>query len=96
MFNILLVALDGACGAAMRYLIGLLPLKEPFEFHIKTFAVNILGCFLIGLIVAFALKPNCQSPSLTLFLKSSPSLHRLRQSIQRNICNGVAFLVWGK
>ncbi len=70
MFNIFLVAIGGAIGAAMRYLIGLLPIKEPFEFPVKTFAVNILGCFFIGLIVALALKPNCQSQSLTLFLKT--------------------------
>ena len=70
MFNRLLVALGGAIGAAMRYMAGLLPLKEPFSFPVKTFAVNILGCFFIGLVVAFALKTDNPNPRLTLFLKA--------------------------
>ena len=70
MFNLFLVALGGAIGAAMRYLVGLLPLKEPFSFPVKTFAVNILGCFFIGLVVSFALKTENPNPRLTLFLKA--------------------------
>ena len=70
MINTLLVALGGAIGAVMRYLIGLIPLKEPFAFPVKTFAVNILGCFLIGLVVAIALKSECPNQRLTLFLKA--------------------------
>ena len=35
----------------------------------KTFAVNVLGCFIIGLITALSLKSSSLNPRLILFLK---------------------------
>lgn len=41
MTNILAVGLGGFAGAALRYLIGLIPLNETVTFPIKTFAINV-------------------------------------------------------
>ena len=69
MLNCLAVALGGALGSVLRYLIGLIPVNERFLFPIKTFAINVLGCFIIGLVTALALKSNSLNPKLVLFLK---------------------------
>lgn len=69
MTDCLIVAAGGAIGAVCRFLIGKLPLGSSDGFPIKTFIVNILGCFLIGLVAALALKQFSDSPKLVLFLK---------------------------
>ena len=69
MVNCLAVALGGALGSVLRYLIGLIPVNERFLFPIKTFAINVIGCFVIGLVTALALKSNNLNPKLVLFLK---------------------------
>ncbi len=69
MLNCLAVALGGALGSVLRYLIGLIPVNERFLFPIKTFAINVIGCFAIGLVTALALKSNNLNPKLVLFLK---------------------------
>lgn len=69
MLNCLAVALGGAVGSVLRYLIGLIPVKEQFLFPIKTFAINVIGCFIIGLVTALTLKSNNLNPKLILFLK---------------------------
>ena len=58
MLDCLAVTLGGAAGSVLRYLIGLIPVKEQFMFPIKTFAINVLGCFVIGLVTALALKSS--------------------------------------
>ena len=70
MLNCLVVALGGGIGACLRYLIGLLPLKEPFTFPVKTLFINLLGCFVIGLIAAIAAKTTSLSPRTVLFIKT--------------------------
>lgn len=70
MLNCLVVALGGGIGACLRYLIGLIPLKEPFIFPIKTLMINLLGCFVIGLIAALAVKNTSLSPKTVLFIKT--------------------------
>ena len=70
MLNCLAVALGGGIGACLRYLIGLIPLKEPFTFPIKTLMINLLGCFVIGLIAALAVKNTSLSPKTVLFIKT--------------------------
>ena len=48
--QILLVSVGGAVGSVMRFLTSVLVTRsEPFPFPVGTFAVNILGCFCIGL-----------------------------------------------
>ena len=69
MLDCLAVALGGAVGSVLRYLIGLIPLNEKYLFPIKTFAINVLGCFIIGLITALSLKSSSMNPRLILFLK---------------------------
>ena len=70
MLNCLVVALGGGIGACLRYLIGLIPLKEPFAFPVKTLMINLLGCFVIGLIAALAVKNSTLSPKTVLFIKT--------------------------
>ncbi len=70
MLNCLVVALGGGIGAGLRYLIGLIPLKEPFAFPVKTLVINLLGCFVIGLIAALAVKNSSLSQKTVLFLKT--------------------------
>ena len=69
MTDCLIVAAGGAIGAVCRFLIGKLPIGSSDGFPIMTFIVNILGCFLIGLVAALALKQFSDSPRLVLFLK---------------------------
>ena len=70
MLNCLVVALGGGIGACLRYLIGLIPLKEPFTFPVKTLVINLLGCFVIGLIAALAVKNSSLSSKTVLFIKT--------------------------
>ena len=70
MLNCLVVALGGGIGACLRYLIGLIPLKEPFVFPVKTLVINLLGCFVIGLVASLALKNSSLSSKLVLFIKT--------------------------
>ena len=70
MLNCLVVALGGGIGACLRYLIGLIPLKEPFTFPVKTLFINLFGCFVIGLITAIAAKTTSLSPRTVLFIKT--------------------------
>lgn len=63
------VGAGGFIGAVCRYLIGLIPVNENLAFPVKTFAINILGSFVIGLIAGLALKNNALNPRVVLFLK---------------------------
>ena len=69
MWNCLAVGLGGFLGSVCSYLVGLIPLKSGTVFPFKTFAINLLGCFLIGVITAAALKRADPDPRLVLFLK---------------------------
>lgn len=69
MLNCLAVGLGGFVGAVLRYLISLIPIKNPESFPINTFIINIVGAFAIGCI-AFAMTKNENIDSrLLLFLK---------------------------
>lgn len=69
MIDCLIVAAGGAIGAVLRYLAGILPLGSEGGFPVKTFLVNITGCFVIGLAAALAAKQLADSPRTVLFLK---------------------------
>lgn len=69
MLNCLAVGLGGFVGSILRYLIGLIELKESLVFPVKTLAINVIGAFAIGIITAFALKQSSLDPRLVLFLK---------------------------
>jgi CrcB protein len=69
MINCLCVGIGGFLGSVCRYLVGLIPLKEQTSFPFKTFAINIAGAFLLGLLSAYAAKNPNTSPRLLLLLK---------------------------
>lgn len=69
LLNCLMVGLGGAIGSILRYLMGLIPVKNPAGFPILTFLINIFGAFLIGTIVAYSSKNLSLSPRMILFLK---------------------------
>lgn len=51
MKNLLIIALGGAVGSVLRYLGQVMVSKmSSFTFPMGTFLVNILGCFIIGLL----------------------------------------------
>lgn len=68
MINCILVGAGGAVGAVLRYLIGLLPLSPKNGFPLKTFLINVIGCFVIEIVAALAQK-NLLNPKFVLFLK---------------------------
>ena len=69
MIQCIFVGIGGFIGAVCRYLMGFLPLGSEMAFPIKTFMVNLLGAFLIGLIAAFAVKYNASNSNWVLMLK---------------------------
>lgn len=54
--SILLVAIGGAIGSVARYTCGALALHYAitWKFPLGTFAVNVLGCMIAGLLIGFA------------------------------------------
>jgi CrcB protein len=52
--NILLVAIGGAGGSVLRYLVGLMIRVN--NFPAATFIINIIGCLLIGIVIGFTSK----------------------------------------
>ena len=58
MINCIIVGLGGFLGAVLRYLIGLLPVTTQNGFPVKTLGINIVGAFVIGLVVALERKKN--------------------------------------
>ena len=67
MKQLLLVFVGGGFGSALRYVIGKY-LNNTGGFPWGTFAVNILGSLLIGIILGFAAKNNTLSQNQTLLL----------------------------
>lgn len=70
MLDCLAVGLGGFLGSVMRYLIGKIPFKNPTVFPIHTFLINVIGAFIIGMIVAFVTKGKSIDPRFILFLKT--------------------------
>lgn len=66
----LMVGIGGFVGSVLRYLISLIPMSEKFSFPIKTFVTNVVGAFIIGLVVAVALKRPDMDPKTTLLIKT--------------------------
>ena len=69
LLNILAVGAGGFIGSSLRYMISLIKVNESFVFPIKTLSINIIGCFVMGLIVAIALNNSNFDERLNLFLK---------------------------
>lgn len=67
---VLLVALGGGLGSALRYQIGLWTLRssELVRFPIGTLLINVVGCFLVGLLWVWVERSNAWSGELRLAL----------------------------
>ncbi|AUC82203.1 fluoride efflux transporter CrcB [Lacinutrix sp. Bg11-31] len=68
MKNILLVFVGGGFGSVLRYLLGNYLNNTQNGIPYGTFAANILGSLLIGIILGLALKNNTLSQNHTLLL----------------------------
>lgn len=70
MFKLMLIAgAGGFIGTSARYLINQAFLRNnPLDWPLATFAINILGCFLFGLITALFQRSGILSPKLNAFL----------------------------
>jgi fluoride exporter len=67
--NILLVGLGGLIGSVARYLVAILFAGQfASSFPLATFAVNIAGCFLIGILFALSDRGNILSPEWRVLL----------------------------
>lgn len=57
--NVLLVLLGGGIGSVLRYLINILIVKfYPNKAYVSTFIVNVIGCFIIGVLIGLISKNN--------------------------------------
>ncbi len=69
MTRTLLVALGGLLGSVARYWLGgVVQRLSGSDFPVGTLAVNVLGSFVIGLVMALSLERNTPGPSVRLFL----------------------------
>lgn len=70
MDTLFLVGLGGGLGAVARYGIGALVSAHyvNLKFPLATFAVNFMGCLLIGLLAGLAAKHQLLGPGVKLFL----------------------------
>lgn len=65
--QLLLVGLGGGIGSMFRFLVSWLTLKSgPPAFPVATFAVNLAGCLLMGLLTGLAMK----QPGMDMHLKA--------------------------
>ena len=65
----LFVGLGGFVGSVLRYLVSLAPIRHESGFPIVTLGINVLGAFLLGLIMAVAGKNPSLDPRAMLFLR---------------------------
>jgi CrcB protein len=67
--NYLIVFIGGGIGAGLRYwLTGIIPRYAGTDFPYGIFAVNIIGCFFIGVIMSSMEERFLISPALRVFL----------------------------
>ena len=67
--NLVLVAIGGASGSVLRYLIHWIVSKKSVSFFpYQTFIVNIIGCLIIGLLVGYFSRFQNENESLKLLL----------------------------
>ena len=68
--QILIVALGGAIGSVARYKLGGFALHhaQAWDFPVSTFSVNLIGCFVIGILAALVEHHDLFSPSARLLL----------------------------
>lgn len=67
--TILYIAIGGAIGSVLRFLTTILVSKFwSNQFPLATFIANVIGCFLIGLIIGFLAKNQLTDSNLKWFL----------------------------
>lgn len=66
--NFFLVFLGGGIGSLLRYSISYVFTQKEIQGHFATFTVNIIGSFLIGLVLGYSLKSNTINQHHTLLL----------------------------
>lgn len=69
MINCIYVGIGGFIGSILRYIIGLIPLRQQNTFPVKTLIINIVGAFLIGIVAALASKSKALNEQTVLLLK---------------------------
>ncbi len=64
MQNVIAVFLGGGIGAVLRYMTGFFAVRfSSVNLPVATFAVNIVGCFILGLLFAFFIdRPEINTP----------------------------------
>jgi len=67
--NCLFVGVGGFVGSVLRYLVSLIPLRHESGFPLVTLGINVLGAFVLGLIMALAGRSPSVDPRALLFLK---------------------------
>ena len=68
MKSFLLVFLGGGLGSGLRYLVTIAMKQYSKVLPFGTFAVNMIGCLLIGLVLGYAQKENTLTSNQTLLL----------------------------
>lgn len=70
MKSTLIVALGGAIGSALRYLLSSWTVGHAanWRFPIATFTVNIIGCLMVGVLAGLIVKHGSFTPEVRLFL----------------------------
>ena len=68
MKSFLLVFLGGGLGSGIRYLVTIAMNQYSKVLPFGTFAVNMIGCLLIGLVLGYAQKENTLTSNQTLLL----------------------------
>ena len=67
--SLLLIGVGSCIGGISRYIVQEFVQKHyPSSIPLGTLSVNIIGCFIIGVVYALASKGNILSPELRLFL----------------------------
>ena len=67
--NCLFVGLGGFVGSVLSYLVSLVPLEHESGFPLVTLGINVLGAFLLGLIMTAAGRSSGLDARTLLFLK---------------------------
>jgi len=68
LLNCIFVGVGGFIGSVLRYLVSLIPLRHESGFPLVTLGINVLGAFVLGLIMA-AGRSTGLDPRTMLFLK---------------------------
>ena len=69
-FDILVAGLGGFVGSALRCATGFLPVKNPAGFPIKTFLINVAGCFIFALATCIAAKRGSLGPRALVLIRT--------------------------